>query len=1177
MPTRSLRSRRRSTSTSSPGESHGRLCEQWFRTTLYSIGDGVITTDTRGRVLQMNPVAERLTGWSEADAHRKPISKVFRIVNEHTRKRAENPVSRVLRSGIVIGLANHTLLISKDGKEYPIADAGAPIKDDRGRIAGVVLVFRDRSAERSAERALRDARDFAESIIATIREPLLVLDDKLDVVAANRSFYRVFQTIAAETIGRKLYELGNRQWDIPPLRRLLEDILPSNSHFDDFEVTHTFEHIGTRTMLLNARRLMREENRSQLILLAIEDVTEKMQSQKILRESEERFRAITHVVSDYAYALRVEPDAALHVVWMSESFTQALGYAPEELRAPGGWLNIVFPEDRPAARQHVLKVTTGSPDVSEFRVVRKNGDIRWLRDYATPIWSKEENRVVRIYGASQDITAQRNAELLLKEQREWFKRLADTTATAIFVYQDDRYVYVNRASLELSGYSEEELLSMPFWQVVHPEYRELVRQRGLARLRGESMPNRYEFKIVRKDGTERWVDFTAGRIEWQGKPAAIGTAIDITERKQAERALIESEARYRSLFEHVPEVVFSIAPDGRFTLLNPAFETITGFPVDEWLGKSFTELIHPDDRELAVQEFRRALAGETRSFRVLRLVGKGGKTIFAEVLGVAQRRNGEVVGVTGFAHDITARKQVEQALEDERALLDSVLDATRDGLVLEDRDGIIVYANPTFSALYGYSHPAELIGQPIAVVQSEQDNQRMLEYSRKRLRGEPAPVLYEFYGKRKDGTLVEMEALVTVVELRGEKYVLSAVRDITERKRLERERRELEQRLQQAARLESLGTLTSGIAHDFNNILGIILGHVSLLQMRRDPAHFSQSLDAITQATQRGASLVRQMLTFARKQESVFQPLEVNLLVKETAKLLHETFPRTIAVEHNLDPKLPLIVADATQIHQLLLNLCVNARDAMPSGGTLSITTRQIEGAQLMNRVPGITSGSYVELSVSDTGIGMDEKTKERIFEPFFTTKEPGQGTGLGLAVVHGIVGSHGGFIDVESQEGKGTTFHIYFPAIQKAPLGHQTTEQVQPQPVGGKETVLIAEDEEGLRVVLQSALASVGYTVISATDGQQAVSLYHQHAEEIALVISDLSMPHLSGIEVFYQIKSMNPRASVIIATGFIDPAVKAKLTDDGVKDFISKPYILAEVLQKARTVLDMRSKDTV
>lgn len=1036
--TQTRKSARTHSSPSSQRKKSAVTGEEWFRTTLYSIGDAVITTDAKGKILQMNPVAERLTGWRESEAREQTLSKVFHIVNEHTRKKVLNPVQRILREGIVIGLANHTILITRDGTEYPIADAGSPIKDSNGKIVGAVLVFRDQTAERKAKRAIQEGKEFAESIIATIREPLLVLDNKLEVVSVNRSFLKTFQVTSEETIGRKLYDLENRQWDILELRALLEDILPSNSHFDDFEVTHTFEHIGRRTMLLNARRMFREENRSQLILLAIEDITEKKQAEEELRQSEERLRRITNVITDYAYTFRVNPDMTLTGEWVSESFTKTFGYSLPEIDARGGWQSMVYPDDLPTMLHHVQKVLSGTADIAETRFVARDGTIRWIRDYATPVWDAKENRVVCIYGAAQDITERKQAEEALRKSEEWFRRLAETTSTAIFIYQEEKFVYVNRAAEELSGYTRAELLTKRFWDVVHPDYQEMIRQRGLARQRGESVPNRYEFKIVCKDGTERWIDFTAGRIDWFGKPAAIGSAFDITERKRAEEDLRRSREEYLQFFMEDITADYIATADGTVRQCNPAYVNIFGFSsMEEALATNIFSLYFiPQEREK-------------------------------------------------FLSQLLQKRKLEYF-----------------ELQMVKRDGTPLYL------------VANIIGKF--------DDEGKLE------------------------------------EIRG--YLFDDTK-----------RRQLEETLRQTQKLESIGTLASGIAHDFNNILGIILGHASLLEkIHYEPERFSQSLTAIIATTKRGASLVNQLLTFARKTESVFEPLDVNIIIKELAKMLHETFPRSITIVPQLDPSIPSITADSTQIHQVLLNLCVNARDAMPKGGTLTLTSRCVPLDQLSKRFPQANARQYVELTVSDTGIGMDKQTLSRIFEPFFTTKGVGQGTGLGLAVVHGVLGAHNGFIDVESHPGKGSTFRLYLPATEKSLFAEVSTPASATELPTGTETILIVEDEEYLRQALENYLSTSGYTVLSAANGKEALEIYRARMNDIHLVISDIGLPQMSGDELLRQIKNINSAARVILASGFIDPNVKSDLLKSGVSDIMTKPYMLKDVLLKTRQVLD-------
>ena len=396
-------------------------------------------------------------------------------------------------------------------------------------------------------------------------------------------------------------------------------------------------------------------------------------------------------------------------------------------------------------------------------------------------------------------------------------------------------------------------------------------------------------------------------------------------------------------------------------------------------------------------------------------------------------------------------------------------------------------------------------------------------------------------------------------------YVVS-LKDITAQKILE-------EQLRQAQKLESLGTLASGIAHDFNNILGIIMGHSFLLErLKSDPVKLSQSIGAIEKATQRGAALVKQLLTFARKTEAVFESVLVNHIIEEVVKLLQETFSKTISVRSDLKRDLPIIAADTNQIHQVVINLCVNARDAMPMGGTLSITTTTVERETLMSKFAGAAAREYILLQVSDTGTGMDEATKQRIFEPFFTTKDVGKGTGLGLALVHGIVENHHGFIDVATEPGKGTTFSIYLPVEERPIESHGTSKKAMEDVPGGTETILLIEDEEMLGELARAFLVSKGYTVLTARDGEEGVEVFSRHQKEISVVVTDMGLPKLGGEEVLKRIRGIDPKAKVILASGFIDPETKSEMYKAGAKRFIQKPYSHDEVLQAIRQVIDTK-----
>jgi CheY-like chemotaxis protein len=291
--------------------------------------------------------------------------------------------------------------------------------------------------------------------------------------------------------------------------------------------------------------------------------------------------------------------------------------------------------------------------------------------------------------------------------------------------------------------------------------------------------------------------------------------------------------------------------------------------------------------------------------------------------------------------------------------------------------------------------------------------------------------------------------------------------------------------------------------------------------------------------------------------------------VKEISKLLGETMPKTIEITLDLEKELPVITADPTQIHQVLLNLCVNARDAMPKGGRLVITTHRQQGETIRKKFLNAAASQYIGLTVADTGTGLDEATRRRIFEPFFTTKEIGKGTGLGLSVVFGIMERHNGFIDLESEPGKGTTFHLYFPVLQSLKIEHAAVESRLEIP-GGTETLLVVEDEEMLGGLLRTALQTAGYTVLMAVDGQEAIDLFNQHQGDIQLVLSDMGLPKVSGYDVFRKMKSNNPNLKFILASGFMEPQMKSEIFKGGVKDFVQKPYSVYEVLRSIRSILD-------
>jgi signal transduction histidine kinase/CheY-like chemotaxis protein len=387
------------------------------------------------------------------------------------------------------------------------------------------------------------------------------------------------------------------------------------------------------------------------------------------------------------------------------------------------------------------------------------------------------------------------------------------------------------------------------------------------------------------------------------------------------------------------------------------------------------------------------------------------------------------------------------------------------------------------------------------------------------------------------------------------------------------EQKKLEEQLRQAQKMESIGTLAGGIAHDFNNILNIIQGYSDLIG--REPLteqQINECLKTIDQQIKRGASLVRQLLTVARKTETHLAPTDANSFVLTISELIKQSFPKTITVALDLDPGLPPVMADSNQLSQALLNICVNARDAMPAGGKLTVRTEKIDHSKVPDRSLEARTESYVLIVISDTGMGMEEEVRERIFEPFFTTKGIGEGTGLGLAIVYGIVKEHNGFIDVESKPGHGTTFRLYLPALWSE--GKPAVDEI----MGGKAathanvqgTVLVVEDEESMVCLLIEVLSKAGYQTLTAMDGEEAIDLYNQHKEEIDIVVLDLGLPKVTGFDVMRNLKEQNPGVNIIITTGYLQPELKPELLQAGVKDCIYKPYSIDDLVDKVGSLIE-------
>ncbi len=602
--------------------------------------------------------------------------------------------------------------------------------------------------------------------------------------------------------------------------------------------------------------------------------------------------------------------------------------------------------------------------------------------------------------------------------------------------------------------------------------------------------------------------------------------------------------------------------DQRFRAWNPAAEAIFGYTAAEALGKTCWELnIVPDSARAYVEDIvRRLYAGDSTAQGVNENRTKDGRIIVCDWLNTPLLRpDGSVEGVVSMIQDVTDRVRARNELAQSQAWLHAVLTASREGIVVEENEHII-FANEAFARMCGYERGEELHGLHASAVQMPEDHACMAEYGGRRLRGEPAPVVYTFRGRRKDGFAVDLEASVSTFRTDGRDFILTVVRDLTERHRLE-------EQLRQAQKMEAVGRLAGGVAHDFNNLLTVINGFCDIGLNALAPKHAARSsLEEVKRAGDRAAALTRQLLAFSRKQVLAPKLIDLNAVVRDMDKMLARVLGEDIGLKVHLRDGLPPVRVDPGQIEQVVLNMALNARDAMPRGGTLALETSSVSFPAGLGDVP---PGNYLMLVVGDTGCGMTAQTLQRIFEPFFTTKEQGKGTGLGLATVYGIIRQSNGYVRVDSEYGAGTTFYIYLPLAadhehEQASL-HDASAAYR-----GQETILLVEDDQRVRSLARLVLQGAGYSLLEAGHGVEAERLCRQHGGPIHLLVTDVVMPHANGRQVADQVRSLHPETKVLYVSGYMDDSVvRHGILHDAV-NFLPKPYTPNVLTRKVREVLD-------
>jgi PAS domain S-box-containing protein len=1006
----------------------------------------------------------------------------------------------------------------------------------------------------------------------------------------------------------------------------------------------------------------------------VQDVTERKLANKALKESEFKYKALVQNIPGMVY--RGYADWSAEIISGSE---EICGYTNKELNSEKeNWLSIIHSDDKAGVfREGSELAKRKQSTVQTYRIVTKGGDIRWVEDRKTSLFS-EEGEFIGIDGIVFDITERKQAEeRLLQESTMRGVLLDNLPCVALILKKGTREIVAsNQAAKQIGAVPGKTCyetcaqrdddcpfcLAPKLWTTGDPQHLEV------------------EYRGTYYEGI--WVPLT--------DELYVHYIFDITNRKHAENTLKESEEKYRELVERTDDLITRVDKEGKFIFVNHMSHKIFGLSPQDCVGMLAFDFTHPDDKELTRKWFDDIVAMHKTSGTIEnRQVSQNG-----EVYHMLWTSNfhydsyDNLIGVNGIARDITERKQAEEALRESEAFTKAVMDnlpigiavnsvdpavefdymndnfpkfyrTTREKLadpdafwssvyeetefreeikkrVLHDcasgdpermywievpitrkgdetffitarnipipdkqlmistvwdvtdhkradealseseekyrklvenandaifiiQDGMVKFPNSKVEDVTGYSID-ELTKIPFENIIHPEDRNMVLERRRNRLMGEKPPPTYIFRLINKSGEKLWVQINTAFITWEGKPATINFIRDITDHKRLEAQ-------LQQSQRMESLGTLAGGIAHDFNNLLMGIYGRTSLMLMDTDSSHpHLEHLNGIEDNVKSATNLTKQLLGFARGGKYEVRPTDLNELIKNQNLMFGRT-KKEITIREKYEKDLWTVEVDRGQIEQVLLNLYVNAWHAMPGSGDLYTQTENMTLDENYLKPFEIEPGKYVKISVTDNGIGMDEATQQRIFDPFFTTKEMDRGTGLGLASAYGIIKNHGGFINVYSEKGEGTTFNIYLPASEKEVIKET---EIKKEVLTGSETVLLVDDEETVINVARSMLEKLGYKVLIAGGGKEAIEIYQANKDKIDIVILDMIMPEMGGGNTYDRLKEINPVLKVLLSSGYSINGQATEILNRGCNGFIQKPFSMKDLSQKIMSVLD-------
>jgi len=980
------------------------------------------------------------------------------------------------------------------------------------------------------------------------------IDDKGTILFINQVVSGLDRN---KVIGTHIYDYASPE-NVTIMRKAV-DALFSTGQTQNYELSATGPNNSTSWYASTMSPILENGKVTKAVLIAL-DITSRRSAEEKAIQSERRFRGIFNQTFQFIGLLA--PDGT--TLEANEAALLFIDKKIEDVRGKPVWETPWWTHS--SAEQAKLRAGLEQAAQGEFvhfeTTQRSASGTLATVDFSLKPVCDEQGKLLWIIPEGHDITVLKETVEALRRSEVLFRSIVnDQTEMIVRWKPDGTRTFVNDAYCRMFGQTKEQLIGTTFYPLISPEDLAAVKVKIsrlsplhpiLSDIHRSLLPNG-------EIGWQEWTDHA--HFDAAGNMVDIQSiGRDITERMRLEQAQKTSEANLSALVENIPGAIWSVDRDYRYISFNSLFkrgvEVITG--QSPAVGTSIDLLLPPEASAVWRTQFDRALSGQQFSVEYPLLVRSELRQF--EVSFNPIRSEGQITGVTALSLDITARKAAEEVLR----LQAKVLESMTEGVGVCDENAVIIYVNNAEERMFAYK-PGEMLGKKahVLVHADEQENARLHAEIWQELNGK-GHFNRELQNRRKDGTSFYSFISVSTLEFSGKRCAVWVREDITER-------RKLEQRLLQSQKMESIGQLAGGVAHDFNNILTVIQGHAGVLQLMGGMhAEAADAAAEIVRASDRASSLTKQLLAFSRQQ--IMQPKEIALsdTVTEMAKMLQRLLGEHITLHVESAPALPLVKADPGMMQQIVLNLAVNARDAMPNGGELKIVLRAEQVTSPESTQQTQNASLHVCLVVTDTGSGIPEENLARIFDPFFTTKEVGKGTGLGLATVYGIVKQHQGWVEVESVIGRGTTFRVYLPGLERtaaAPIKPKEIYQLS----RGTETIMVVEDEVALRTLVRNILKQLGYQVVESASAKEALQIWPEHKDTVALLLTDLVMPDgISGMALAEQLIADKPSLKVIYSSGYSSEMLlqQEKLVPDS--EFLAKPYRPHQLAELIRRMLD-------